>query len=242
MEQERVVERTAMTGNSVTVQVASISESVVLQRPEEHIVGNDAGIDRQEIIKEGVVSALVQEEERGAMDVSMQELQQEDEAIVDVPVHARKESKKDETQQLQEQLLLAPNAFMEAKMQDETKIWIGVEDLKERGDQDDDMVHNRYHARQGRMKRRLQKVKEYEEEHVSLKSGLSSLEATIAVGLKPGVLTLLPEKKKYGGNRNEYLEARDHIVRLWYSNRLYFLTEEACVGRWWLCICSAGTI
>ena len=55
------------------------------------------------------------------------------------------------------------------------------------------------------------------------------LTAVTAAGLKPGVLTLPAEKKRYGGNRSEYLEARDFVLLQWEHDKTRFLTEEACV-------------
>ena len=51
--------------------------------------------------------------------------------------------------------------------------------------------------------------------------------ATVAAGLKPGILTLPAEKKRYGGNRNEYLEARDFVLLQWEKDKTRFLSEEA---------------
>ena len=53
--------------------------------------------------------------------------------------------------------------------------------------------------------------------------------ATVAAGLKPGMLTLPAEKKRYGGNRLEYLEARDIVLLQWEQNKTRFLTEETCI-------------
>ena len=61
--------------------------------------------------------------------------------------------------------------------------------------------------------------------------GRLTYEATIASGLKPGILTLASEKKRYGGMRGEYLKARDHVLRMWYSDTTVYLSESACIGR-----------
>jgi hypothetical protein len=53
--------------------------------------------------------------------------------------------------------------------------------------------------------------------------------ASVAAGLKPGMLTLQAEKKRYGGNRSEYLEARDFVLLQWEQDKTRFLTEEACI-------------
>lgn len=53
--------------------------------------------------------------------------------------------------------------------------------------------------------------------------------AAVAAGLKPGMLTLQAEKKRYGGNRNEYLEARDFVLLQWEQDKTRFLSEEACI-------------
>jgi Flavin containing amine oxidoreductase/DEK C terminal domain len=53
--------------------------------------------------------------------------------------------------------------------------------------------------------------------------------AAVAAGLKPGMLTLQAEKKRYGGNRSEYLEARDFVLLQWEQDKTQFLTEEACI-------------
>lgn len=53
--------------------------------------------------------------------------------------------------------------------------------------------------------------------------------AAVAAGLKPGMLTLQAEKKRYGGNRSEYLEARDFVLLQWEQDKTRFLSEEACI-------------
>ena len=56
-----------------------------------------------------------------------------------------------------------------------------------------------------------------------------SFEATISSGLKPGILTLPAEKKKYGGNRSQYLRARDFVLSKWYTDMTVYLTKSACL-------------
>lgn len=52
---------------------------------------------------------------------------------------------------------------------------------------------------------------------------------TVAAGLKPGVLVLNDEKKRYSGNRIEYIEARNFVLQQWWSDPTRYLTENECV-------------
>lgn len=54
--------------------------------------------------------------------------------------------------------------------------------------------------------------------------------AIVGSGLRPGMLTLPAEKKRYSGNRSEYLEARDFVLLKWDEDHTRFLSEDACVG------------
>ena len=88
---------------------------------------------------------------------------------------------------------------------------------------------NRYH-RGGRIRRKT------DSEH-DVGSGFDgmhdvarlSFEATISSGLKPGILTLPAEKKKYGGNRSQYLRAREFVLSKWYTDMTLYLTKSACL-------------
>jgi len=53
--------------------------------------------------------------------------------------------------------------------------------------------------------------------------------ATVAAGLRPGILTLPAEKKRYSGNRAEYLEAREFVLLQWDEDHTRFLAEETCL-------------
>lgn len=88
---------------------------------------------------------------------------------------------------------------------------------------------NRHH-RGGRI-RRKRTSKDVEEGFDAMHDvARVSFEATVASGLKPGILTLASEKKKYGGNRSRYLKVRDYVLRVWYRNPTVYLSKAACVG------------
>ena len=57
----------------------------------------------------------------------------------------------------------------------------------------------------------------------------AALSALVDAGLKPGVLTLQGEKRKYSGDRARYLKARDYVVAEWAKDRTRFLGRQACV-------------
>lgn len=89
---------------------------------------------------------------------------------------------------------------------------------------------NRHH-RGGRIRRKINKedsnaTKEFDAMHDFART---AFEATISSGLKPGILTLSAEKKRYGGRRSQYLKARDFVLSKWYKDRSVFLTKSACI-------------
>jgi hypothetical protein len=53
--------------------------------------------------------------------------------------------------------------------------------------------------------------------------------ATVSAGLKPGLLTLPAEKKRYGGYRHEYTEARNFVLQQWWADPSRFLSLEECL-------------
>lgn len=53
--------------------------------------------------------------------------------------------------------------------------------------------------------------------------------ATVMAGLKPGLLVLNEEKKRYSGNRLEYIEARNYVLQKWWSDPTRYLSESVCL-------------
>jgi hypothetical protein len=91
-------------------------------------------------------------------------------------------------------------------------------------------AHRNRHHRGGRIRRKRTSKKEEEGFDAMHDVARVAFEATVASGLKPGILTLASEKKKYGGNRARYLKARDYVLRIWYRNPTVYLSKAACVG------------
>ena len=89
---------------------------------------------------------------------------------------------------------------------------------------------NRHH-RGGRIRRKINKEDDQDMAELDAMQDIArtAFEATISSGLKPGVLTLAAEKKRYGGRRIQYLKVRDYVLSTWYKDRNVFLTKSACI-------------
>lgn len=89
---------------------------------------------------------------------------------------------------------------------------------------------NRHH-RGGRIRRKINKEDDNSRQDFDAMHDFARIafEATISSGLKPGILTLAAEKKRYGGRRNQYLKVRDYVLSKWYKDTSVFLSKAACV-------------
>lgn len=89
---------------------------------------------------------------------------------------------------------------------------------------------NRHH-RGGRIRRKMniEDIHATEEFDAMHDFARAAFEATISSGLKPGILTLAAEKKRYGGRRGQYLKVRDYVLGKWHKDTSVFLTKSACL-------------